>query len=323
MRKVMKRASFFIVCTALCWWLLLAVPAVEAAIAEYLKENITPALVIHQFNNQLPLGQPVDVYIDGSGNLYVIDSSSKAVLIFDNQYQPLSRLDAVSGLSLPKAVAADQKGYIYVSDAEGGILVFNSIGKIVRKIDLEHLTKGKVRSAQDLAIDQSGYLYLATGTEQGALVIDPQGRLKMAITPQEPPREEGMGPTPVAVDRLTLDSDGRIYLLSAQIGRIYVYQSPDRFLFQFGQKGGSFGKLSQPVGIAVDRSKGLIYVIDYMRHTLSIYNLEGVFLQEYGGQGEKPGWFSHPNQICLDKEHRLIVADSFNHRLQVLAVQSP
>jgi len=318
----MKRAVCVITLSVLCLylWLFLCAPLSEAAIAEYLKENISPTLVISQFNNQLPLGQPVDVYIDSQGNLYVVDLSSKAVFIFDNNYQPVSRLDSVNGLHGPTAVAVDQKGNIYVSDVEGGILVFNSIGKVIRKIDLGKMTKGKVQYANDLIIDEADQLYLATGTEQGVLVLDSQGKFKAAITPHESVKEGP--PMPVAVTQVTLDSSGRIYLLSEAMGKVYVYENPDTFLFQFGQKGGSFGKLSRPSGIAVDRTKKLIYVTDYMRHALSIYNLDGVFLQEYGGQGEKIGWFSHPNQIFLDKEQRLIVADSFNHRLQVLTILS-
>lgn len=320
----MRKESILTVGSILCLWLLLfCLPAAEAAVAEYLKESISPVLVINQFNNQLPLGQPVDVYVDGPGNLYVVDSSSRAVLIFDNHYQPVSRLDMGNGLQSPNAVAVGQKGHIYVADAEQGILVFNSIGKIIKKIDLNKLAEGRVRCAQDMVIDhQTDCLYLATGTEQGVLVIDPEGKLRAAITPKES-RKEGMPPTPVAVNRVTLDSRGRIYCVSEEMGRIYVYENPETFLFQFGQKGGSFGKLSRPVGIAADCAQELIFVIDYMRHTLSMYNLNGVFLQEYGGQGEKVGWFSHPDHICLDRENRLIVADSFNHRLQVLAIHSP
>jgi len=291
----------------------------EAVIAEYLKDDINPAVVISQFNNQLALHKPADIYIDSRGNLYVIDIYHQAVFIYNDQFQPLTRLDRAHGLQKPIAVAADRRGNIYVSDAEKGILVFNSLGRITRTIDVGLLTGGKVRYARDLVIDTSNYMYLATGTELGVLVLNGQDKLKKSIIPKDV-LKEGAAPSPVAIKRIAMDSQERMYLVCEDMGRVYVYEDPDTFLFRFGQKGGSIGKLSRPVGVAVDCSKELIYILDYMRHTISIYNLKGVFLEEYGGQGKDPGWFNHPSQICIDKRQQLVVADTFNHRIQVLTI---
>jgi sugar lactone lactonase YvrE len=294
--------------------------SLEAIIAEYVKDTIHPVSVIYQYNNQLSLERPGNLCVDNLGNLYVLDLSHQTIFIYNDKLQPLTRLDKVHGLHKPVAMATDQEGNVYVSDAEKGILVFNSIGKVIRTIDIRQITGGKVQFATDLMIDESKLLYMATGTEQGVLLLDAQDKLKKKIIPQDI-LKEGSAPVPVPVTRMTMDSAGKLYLISEEVGKVYVYTDHDTFSFQFGQKGGSFGKLSRPVGIAVDASKELIYVIDYMRHTLLIYNLEGVFLEEYGGKGRGDGWFNHPGQICLDKKRQLIVADTFNHRLQVLSIR--
>lgn len=292
----------------------------EAIIAEYLKKNISPTKIIDQFNNQLTLGKPQDLFIDKQGNLYVIDLYHQAIFIYDDHYQSLTRLDVVNGLRRPIAVAADSQGNIYVSDAEQGILVFNSIGKMINLIELTTYTEGQVQAAADLCLDQAGNLFLATGTVYGVMMLNPKGRLIKRIITQDVIKEKSP-PEPVSITCLNIDEEGKIYLVSEEVGRIYVYKDADTFLFSFGQKGGSFGKLSRPVGIAVDNSIGLVYLLDYMRHTISIYNINGIFLQEYGGLGKEAGWFHHPTQICLDKEHQLVIADTFNHRIQILAVR--
>jgi DNA-binding beta-propeller fold protein YncE len=314
------KVKIFLIMVSVAWVFLCSALS-EAAIAEYLKDNITPTTVINRFNNQLALNRPKDVYVDGLGNLYVVDAHHQAVFVYDDQYQPLTRLSPVNGIQKPVAVAVDHEGNIYVSDREKGLLVFNSLGKIINTIDLNRMSGGKVHYATDLMIDGVDHLYLATGTEQGVLVLDKRGKLRAAITPVDVVKED-MPPVPVVITRVTIDSKGRIYLVSEEMGRIYVYEDPKTFLFKFGRKGGSLGKLSHPVGIAADCSKNLIYVIDYMRHTLSMYDLQGVFLEEYGGQGEEPGWFNHPEQIYLDEKQRLVVADFFNHRIQILTINS-
>lgn len=294
---------------------------VEAMMPEYIRKDIQAAAMISQFNNQLPLGWPDDLYLDSQGNLYVLDLYHQAIFIYDHQYQGVMRLDAVNGLKKPIAVAADEKGNIYVSDAQKGILVFNSIGRVIKTIDLGKLTDGQVIYPTDLMLDKAGQIYLATGTKLGVLILNADGKLKAKIIPIDVLKEGG-SPEVVSINRLTIDARERIYLMSEEVGRIYVYERPDAFLFRFGQKGGSIGKLSRPVGIAVDSANELIYVVDYMRHAVSIYNLEGVFLQEYGGSGKDAGWFNHPNQICIDNKQQLLIADTFNHRIQILAVVS-
>jgi hypothetical protein len=38
---------------------------------------------------------------------------------------------------------------------------------------------------------------------------------------------------------------------------------------------------------------------------------------EFGGMGWSEGWFQHPSYFIVDKLGRIIVADTFNQRVQV------
>jgi hypothetical protein len=38
---------------------------------------------------------------------------------------------------------------------------------------------------------------------------------------------------------------------------------------------------------------------------------------EFGGMGWSEGWFQHPSYLIVDKLGRIIVADTFNQRVQV------
>jgi DNA-binding beta-propeller fold protein YncE len=118
---------------------------------------------------------------------------------------------------------------------------------------------------------------------------------------------------------VAVGGDGRIYLLSGETSHVYVYDENREFLFSFGKKGGSSGKMSRPVGIGVDSSRARQYVVDYMRHTVLVYDREGTYLREFGGLGWGPGWFQYPSDITVDSSGRVIVADTFNNRVEVFA----
>jgi DNA-binding beta-propeller fold protein YncE len=132
---------------------------------------------------------------------------------------------------------------------------------------------------------------------------------------------DASGQRPVLIRAVTIDSAGNIYMVSSETGKVYVYGPDEAFLFSFGTKGGTPGRLSQPRGVAVDRERGLMYVVDYMRHTILAYDKAGTYLFEFGGKGEAPGWFKFPTDVVVNKRGQLIVSDLFNHRLQVLEVK--
>lgn len=128
-------------------------------------------------------------------------------------------------------------------------------------------------------------------------------------------------PAALVVNDVVVDRNGRIYILCPDEGKVIVLDEAHRVLFSFGAKGGSTGKLSRPRSLAVDAGREIIYVVDYMRHAIVVYNYEnGKYLFELGGMGFEPGWFNYPTNVEVDRRGNLIVADYFNHRVQVLYV---
>jgi DNA-binding beta-propeller fold protein YncE len=123
---------------------------------------------------------------------------------------------------------------------------------------------------------------------------------------------------PVLLHDIAIDSDGRIFLLSEETSKVYVYGPGENFLFSFGQKGGSSGKMSRPRGLSLDEKKKCIYIVDYMRHTILVFDMAGRYIFEFGGRGAGPMWFNFPSAIDVDRQGRVIIADLFNNRIQIL-----
>ena len=133
--------------------------------------------------------------------------------------------------------------------------------------------------------------------------------------------EKKLSVAPVKITDVTRDSEGHLYILSEETSKVYVYSPSEEFLFSFGEKGGSLGKMSRPKSIVVDEKKRAVYIVDYMRHTILIFDMSGKFLYEFGGMGNGPGWFQYPIALTLTRDGLLAVRDLFNHRVQVLDVQ--
>ena len=246
--------------------------------------------------------------------IYVI--SGGKIIIFTSDFYPVFTLSKRDGLDSPQGLTVDAEGNLYV--AQGAtkenprhrISIFNACLKWERDIFFEGFEKADSFIPYRLAIDKKGNIYVAGSYFPGVLLLNNQGRLLDIISPDEEGKK-------VNLNSLTVDQAGRVYIVSETESHIYVYDENRKFLFKFGEKGGSSGKLSRPMGISVDNRNGRIYVVDYMRHTISVYDKDGKYLFEFGGLGWGEGWFQYPRDIAVDNTGRILVADTFNDRIEV------
>ena len=287
--------------------------------------------IIKEDYEGLKLSYPSEVLVDPvKKEIYVVDSGNNRILIYASDFYPLLSIGKTYGINSPTGLAIDPEGYLFVAQSKGKM---NKRGRISvlspslgRKKDI--FFKGFEGAGDftpsNIAISNRGYIYLAGSVAgspyRGAVVMDKEGTFSHLLTPVD--RSLGKySDEKATICDVEIDKKGNIYLLSEDMGRIYVYDSHDRYLFKFGQKGGSTGKLSRPRGIAVDSDGERIYVIDYMRHTANAYSGDGQFLFEFGGKGWGKGWFQYPTDIAVDTLGNVLVVDTFNNRVQVLKIQ--
>jgi len=242
----------------------------------------------------------------------------------------------------PRSVAVSREGLIYVAGLSSrGVLVLDGEGTFLRRLEPMDTIRDRQALAemaqqaeeeekqpedeQAISGENEGH-----GPEEAVSPADSQEEfidIPAEFRPRGSLDEESAGPAeglgPVRVNYVTVDSSGRLYLLSPETGKVYVYGPDETFLFSFGKKGGSPRQMSQPRALAIDEDRGVIYVVDYMRHTILAYDMSGGFLFEFGGRGMSPGWFNFPGGISVNRYGQVIVADQFNKRVQVLEVEQP
>ncbi|GAB4339707.1 MAG: hypothetical protein Kow0089_12820 [Desulfobulbaceae bacterium] len=268
------------------------------------------------------------VYVDRKGYVYVLQTAHyekpSRITVYNPAFFPVKEIDIseIPGTGNPRSMAIGVNGNMYVAFDSGirGLLVLDSEG------NFSHWLK-----PLDLILDQSAIIRSGEATEQEEEVASSEDRAEpdfdiSELAPQLIPKksdqvfevfdEPGLGP--VQVNDVQVDSDGNIYILSVETGKVYIYNPDEEFLYSFGEKGGSTGKLSQPQKMVIDEKKKAIYIIDATRHAILIYDHSGRFMHEFGGKGVGPGWFQYPSSATTDSEGNLIVADKFNRRVQVL-----
>ena len=294
------------------------------------KTRLTPN-VLHLFDlregmeSNDRLSYPSSVSVDESNReIYLVDSGHGRIIIYTEDGYPLYVLDKDNGVEAPAGLWIDGKGYVYLCQArtggedKGRISIFDPCLRWIRDIFFKGFDGADEFRPRTVALGKDKKIYVSGDGFKGVVVLDKDGAFSHMISPQD----VLLGIKDKAdICAVYIDGSNRIYLLSEGYGRVYVYDKNEDFLFRFGQKGGSTGKLSRPRGLGVDETRNWIYVVDYLRHTITVYKYEnGQYLFEFGGQGWGPGWFQYPTYIYIDHMQRILVADLFNQRVQVVKI---
>ena len=116
---------------------------------------------------QVPASDPLDIATDGQGRLFVLDGQK--VKRFSSAVDTSVNI-VPGGLSRPIAVDVDPMGNIYVLDRTGKIDVFGADGQKLESLGPTLPGGATLSSPLDLAVDDTGRLYLLNG-KPGALYV--------------------------------------------------------------------------------------------------------------------------------------------------------
>jgi hypothetical protein len=195
------------------------------------------------------LQKPLGLATDDDCNLYVADSSSKRIMVYDQAGNYLKALGGQDWFDRLTHVAVDAEGTrVYAVDTGG---VGSENHNLPRDID----------------IDANGRLYVIDGGNFRVQVFDENGEFVQQVG--QLGRQYGQFARPQGV---SIDKDGNIYASDAAHGNFQIFNPEGRLLLFVGNRSEKFERAAYmlPAGIDVDED-GRVYMIDQYFRKLDIY----------------------------------------------------
>ena len=320
-----KNKKAFPLCAFVSVWLIFLFlpfpPTSRAQTGPFPKDKIAYVGQITQDEEGKFISYPSYVYVDPvKREVYIIEGRGR-ILIYNASFFPLFTLDKNYGIESPQGVMIDARGYLWVAQGpgpnnrRGRISLFDPCLKWMRDIYFSGFIGAEEFIPYRLAENSRGEIFVIGTYSPAVVILDKFGNFQGTFFQEE----EGEGQKRrVAVNDILIGPDDRLYLLSEETSHLYAYDVDRNFLFKFGQKGGSTGKMSRPQGVGLDKRTGIFFIVDYMRHAVTAYDRKGGFIFEFGGLGWGEGWLQYPKDITVDETGRIFIADLFNNRVQVL-----
>ena len=301
---------------------------------------------------------PRGVALDASGNLYVADKYSHRIrkITLENGMWSVSTLagstqgymDGTSAkFSFPRGVAVDASGHVYVADGSN---------HRIRKITLENgqwsvstlagsikgSANGRGTSAlfhypRDVAVDASGHVYVADGSNHLIRKITPEGEVSTLAGSGRAGSANGRG-TSAQFDNplgVAVDSSGHVYVADKSNHLIRKITPEGLVSTLAGSSAGSVdgagiteAQFNYPYGVAVD-ADGHVYVADASNHRIRKITPEGLVSTLAGSsEGSRDGagtsaQFNRPTGVAVDADGNVYVADQLNHLIRKIEYKLP
>ena len=163
---------------------------------------------------------PLDIVLDSSENLLVIDSSNHRVQKFDSSGNFISKITGF--FTFPQGIGLDSSDNIYVADtANNRVQKLNSTGSLEVSFGSFGTADGFFKSPRDVAVDSSGNPYVVDTNNGRIQKFNSTGGFlsKFGLT-------GSAGGQFSLSEKVVLDSSGKIYVADSGNNRVEIFGVP-------------------------------------------------------------------------------------------------
>lgn len=225
------------------------------------------------------LMKPLDVAVDGAGQLYVCDGSARRVLVYDLEGNYTKSIGGEDYLTRPSGVAVNPAGdRIYIVDTGGvqsrnhRVQIFDGSGGHLRTIGRRGGANGEFNLPLTATVSPEGELYVVDAGNFRVQIFGPEGDFRRRIG------EAGRFPGQMSHPKgCAIDSEGKVYVSDTSFGIFQIFNREGRILMSVGlrDESGGPGRMLLPAGIAVDVDQR-IYVADQFFRKVEVFRPAGL-----------------------------------------------
>lgn len=261
-----------------------------------------------------PMALPARIALSETGYIYVVDNYNLSVRII--RFSPQGNADK-------EVYIGENPNHLQIGDIallpNGNIAFFNPVTSDIG-IYSPDLNKLKSLSLPENSIQTPEHAVF-TVSPQGVFFLIQQG--KILVFDQEETRYENVE---AAILRelpedhpgnIIFDSLGMLYVFYPELGRVYKFS-------YLGEPQGvvDFPYLENPFRCAVD-SLGYFFISQPDRHEILKFDPFGTLITSFGSYGSDLGRMSRPEVMAVCPEGKMIIADTYNDRVQIYTPVSP
>jgi DNA-binding beta-propeller fold protein YncE len=218
---------------------------------------------------------PQCVAVDGQDNIYVTDSESGKIFVFEPNGKYVRALGSLKGgegyFKRPTGIAVDAAAQrIYVSDTlRDKIFILDLQGNVLNRFGKAGQGEGEFNLPTELRLSGQDLLVVDSMNFR-VQAFDRTGKFEFAIGK--------VGDAAGAIFRpkaVSVDSEGDVYVVDALWGVVQVFNRQGQLLYTFGAKGTHAGEFQLPSGLFIDHGDR-VYVVDSFNRRVQVFQYAGV-----------------------------------------------
>lgn len=217
---------------------------------------------------------PQCVAVDARDNIYITDSESGKIFVFDagGKYQhAIGSLKGGEGFfKRPTGIAVDSaEQRIYVTDTlRNQIFMLDMQGNVLRKIGKTGTGDGEFNYPTELRLDGRN-LIVVDAMNFRVQVLNLQGEFQYGIGKLGDGAGDMFRPKGVGID-----SEGHLYVVEGRRAQVQVFDRQGQLLYYFGN-GSGIGEFQMPAGLFIDGSDQ-VFVADSYNRRVQVFRYFGV-----------------------------------------------